>query len=826
VSHDLLTEAKRRLSLAAIMEQLGFGDRAQKSARCMFHDDSSASFSFYFGEDGEEHWKCHAGCGQGDAIAFLAKHLGLSNSDACREYIRRAGVLPPPPPPAPQLPPQAPPPIPPSFNWQPCVDAFTPEHQVKLAAWRGYTPEFVEWLHRQGLIGVFDGDRIAFPVRGAAGNVVGCHYRLKDDGSWRYYPTGTHTSPFIIGDVTTAKTAYVFESPWDMLATLDQLQHHVQLLADTAFISTRGATNGRLLADLFPVCVAVHAFGQNDAAGQKWLAAVALNCGIKTVQAITPSPHKDLNDWVKAGATRADIEAAIAAAQPIVISTGPNLHASPPQNVSKPVIQLPDQTDEPETAPFPLDSLPPSMARMIAAVARTERVPVALPAICALAVLSAAIGAGLEVASGPNRVTRANLYLLGSAESGSGKSETFRIIALPLLDYQARQIENWKQTTLVKIQSEIGVLKREIIALERKAAKAPDTMERARLIGELEYKRLDENRLAGQAAMPCIIAQDVTTERLAVLLRDNREVTFSASADARKLVDNLMGRYNPGKTTDESLYLSGYSGDYVRVDRQGRETIVLSKPCLTLCWLTQPDLLGTMLNEESLSASGFLPRLLVCQTNAAPRRIDGEPQVLSESLRDQWTQLIADLLSVFHSAAKPSLITPTPEAVSVLNAFHNFIVDRRFADLADVGAFAARYAENAWRLSVVFHAAVWAGEAASHPLAAETAASAVRIVEWFASQQLNLLAKGRRQAAEKVETEIFKLLETNGQRKAQDYTTAREVHRARIMPTADAARALLARMEVGGLLTGEDIIPPRGGKATRIYRAVKNPVPS
>jgi dCTP deaminase len=29
--------------------------------------------------------------------------------------------------------------------------------------------------------------------------------------------------------------------------------------------------------------------------------------------------------------------------------------------------------------------------------------------------------------------------------------------------------------------------------------------------------------------MPCIIAQDVTTERLDVLLRDNREVIFSAS---------------------------------------------------------------------------------------------------------------------------------------------------------------------------------------------------------------------------------------------------------------------------------------------------------
>ena len=63
------------------------------------------------------------------------------------------------------------------------------------------------------------------------------------------------------------------------------------------------------------------------------------------------------------------------------------------------------------------------------------------------------------------------------------------------------------------------------------------------MLGELEFKLARKDDLARRAAMPCIIAQNVTTERLAVLLRDNREVVFSASADARKLVDNLLGRY-------------------------------------------------------------------------------------------------------------------------------------------------------------------------------------------------------------------------------------------------------------------------------------------
>jgi hypothetical protein len=101
---------------------------------------------------------------------------------------------------------------------------------------------------------------------------------------------------------------------------------------------------------------------------------------------------------------------------------------------------------------------------------------------------------------------------------------------------------------------------------------------------------------------------------------------------------------------------------------------------------------------------------------------------------------------------------------------------------------------------------------------------------------LNVLARSRRQAAAKVEDEVLELLNDRLQGKHLepeerqrgcliDYVTPRNVHRARIVPTADAAKALLARMEVDGLLAGQDITPAHGGKTTRIYRVVKNPVP-
>ena len=54
---DLLAHAKQCLPLSALMVQLGFADRPKKSARCPFHEDSSASSSLYVGDDGEERWK-------------------------------------------------------------------------------------------------------------------------------------------------------------------------------------------------------------------------------------------------------------------------------------------------------------------------------------------------------------------------------------------------------------------------------------------------------------------------------------------------------------------------------------------------------------------------------------------------------------------------------------------------------------------------------------------------------------------------------------------------------------------------------------------------
>lgn len=827
---DLLALAKPRLRLSALMALLGLGEHAKKSARCPFHDDSSASFSLFVGEDGEEHWKCFAGCGHGDAIDFLAKVRGSSNPDACREFIKLAGVTLAP---SPLSGPNSTTSTQPPFDWQRCVIALSADPRQKLADWRGYTVEFVVWLSARNLIGLFDGERIAFAVHDSQGEVIGCHFRLKEDGTWRYAPTGTRAAPLTIGDVGMAKatgTRSVRETAAIMLAITGG-----SASSGNGAASDSSGSSGNVMDGFGTPCGGAHWRSGMESQATGCAAAMARWISSAVAPAFVQSFGSLCGDGVTTWTHLQPQCAATAESHrspgrtPVLgfgLSFCPNAHTTA-SGAHSPASNLPFSEPRVMTAAVSagMERCQPSLSATAQKSHCDSKARIVLPAVCALGVVSAAIGAGLEVSSGPNRVTRANLYFLASAESGSGKSETFRLIAAPLVDHQTRLLETWRLKTSPQLQSEIRVLDKEIAALERKAAKSGDPMERERLRGELEFKLASKDEITARAAMPCVIAQDVTTERLAVLLRDNRERVFSASADARKLVDNLLGRYSPGNTTDESLYLSGYSGDFLRVDRQGRDSVVLNKPCLSLCWFIQPDLLAMMLGEQSLSASGFLPRLLICDTRATPRKIESEPQILSESVRDQWIQLVANLMATFHAADKSHRIVPTPAALAVLNDYHNCIVERRAEDLADVGAFAARYAENAWRLAVVLHAAQWASEAGHQALAAETAAHAVRVVEWFVVSQLNILAKGRHAAAAEMEDEVLQLIKSSRARKSQDFVTARAVNRARIVATAEAAKRLLARMETDGLLFGEDITPAHGGKTVRIFRCVQNPVP-
>jgi CHC2 zinc finger/Protein of unknown function (DUF3631) len=294
-----IDEAKVKLSLVAVMYELGLGAHAKKSARCPFHDDEHPSFSVFKNKSAAFVFKCHACGAAGDQIDFIERYKNISRGEAIKLFLEKAGVRPsasqrkssngskP-------------------FDWQQCGAELRPKDVVRLGNERWYSRDFCSWLREKKLVGSHNGS-FAFPV-GHNGTVVGAHYRL-EDGSWRYHPQGIKTAPLIIGDLSVAKRLHVLESQFDAFALADRTDLYQD--ANVAFIATRGAGNAALVKGLIPENASVCAWPQNDAAGEKWYDDLTAHAGAKVARAVVPKPFKDVNEWTSAGASAEDIFAVL-----------------------------------------------------------------------------------------------------------------------------------------------------------------------------------------------------------------------------------------------------------------------------------------------------------------------------------------------------------------------------------------------------------------------------------------------------------------------------------------------------------------------------------
>jgi hypothetical protein len=467
---------------------------------------------------------------------------------------------------------------------------------------------------------------------------------------------------------------------------------------------------------------------------------------------------------------------------------------------------------EPQAQPFPLRCLSLICQPMARAICRTVRVLESLPGCCILGILSAAIGKGLQVGSGPNRVTRGNVYILATAESGSGKSEAFRHAAKPLFDFEAEQVTTWKAEVKPELLAERKVVEAEIAKLIKSVGNVKGSTEREEIREELKEKQAALDIVEAKLRTPVLSCEDVTGEKLAVLLAHNGEQIASLSADAVAIVNILLGRYNKLDRTDEGIYLKAFSGVPCKVDRQSRESILVESPCLAALWLTQPDKLESLLAERSLSDGGLIPRILACHTHCEAREIVKDTPEISVTVENTYAALIRSLIETYRLADEPFTIEPTSEALEAMNAHHNDIVRRRRGDLRDVNIYAARWNEQAWRIAVVLHAAQHGPRAHEHKLAIGVANRAIELAEWFASQQLEILSASRDKVRREIRDGVLSILDEKPKG-----ISARDVQRRRIVRNADEAHALLASMEADGELSGHDEQPQGGGHVTRTF---------
>ena len=394
---------------------------------------------------------------------------------------------------------------------------------------------------------------------------------------------------------------------------------------------------------------------------------------------------------------------------------------------------------------FPLDCLPIAMRQIAEEVSRATLAPISLSAACALGAVSAALGAGLEVDTGGGESLRGNLFIMAAAESGTGKSRAFNAVVAPLKDFERDLLLSWNDNHKPSLAAELLVLEQELNMRQKGAKGGKDQLDRDARIKEIARLNKAIATLKNKLVEPRMIVSDATKEALAsILARGKNEAVASMNGEARGCLDVLCGRYN--SMTDEGVYLAGYTGDSLTFDRVNREPVLLKRPCLSLLWLFQPDKIAQLTGTEAFTAGGLMPRCLIFNSRARPQEEPVNRYAVPKIVSEIWSNLVIKLAENFHERDKPVIVQTSPEAAEVFREYHNTIVGRRNnGDLSDVSSYAARWAENAWRIALVLHAGAHLDLAFNHPLQAETAKKAIAIMNWFTDRQLEILGSVREQ---------------------------------------------------------------------------------
>ena len=441
---------------------------------------------------------------------------------------------------------------------------------------------------------------------------------------------------------------------------------------------------------------------------------------------------------------------------------------------------------ENESHRFPVESLPENLRGMVEEIVRVALVPESLAVVNVLGFVSSSIGGGLLIDSGGGRLTPANLFLLGIAESGTGKGQAFSLASRPFVEVEAEELHHWETEDLPAVKKDLRLIEKDFKRLEKSLDKQSDTLAReglARELQDLERRKADlEKALASE---PGLSVADITKEKLAITLEGQPgQALASLSPDGRGVIDVLMGKYAKGKESDEDLYLSAYSRERVKVARMSRPPVNLTTPCLAILWLIQPDKARRLTESEAITESGLLPRFLICDTKAESMDEPEDPPAPNHQTLEAWARLIRDLLETFRANGEiPTTIRAEREARSIIVGFKNEsnARTRESNDLRDVASFVARWAENAWRVALVLHAAEHGRETGRHDLTADTARRAVEIVKWFCQEQLKILAPMRSERNRGRLTRLLSILaDHHGKRTLRDLANSHGFRKAEV----------------------------------------------
>jgi putative DNA primase/helicase len=357
--------------------------------------------------------------------------------------------------------------------------------------------------------------------------------------------------------------------------------------------------------------------------------------------------------------------------------------------------------------PYPLDALPNTVRAAVEEVAGFVKAPLPMVASSALAALSLAIQAHVDIKRAEKLHGPTGLFLLTIADSGERKSTCDGFFTKAIRDYEAEQAEAAKPV-LKRYKADIEAWEAKRSGIKDKIrhlakdSKPTDGMEAA--LRELEQDKPEPPRV------PRLMYADATPEALAHGLAKQWPSGGVVSAEA----GIVFGSHGMGKDSvmrNLATLNQLWDGTSLTIDRRTSESFTVQGARLTVALQVQEPTLREFFSKSGALArgTGFLARFLVSWPASTQGYRPFTEAPANWPALAAFNHRLAEILGQpvpmdDDGALTPAMLSLSPEAKRAWVEYHDAIESElaNGGELYDVRDVASKSADNAARLAALF----------------------------------------------------------------------------------------------------------------------------
>lgn len=258
----------------------------------------------------------------------------------------------------------------------------------------------------------------------------------------------------------------------------------------------------------------------------------------------------------------------------------------------------------PRPPAMPEDIIPGPVGDMVKAVSCFTETPYELAAGLSLVAVASAVAGKYEVQVRQGYSEPLNLMVVTALETSNRKTALVEAL------FEPHRV--WERTAYELVKPEIDRVSAKNTAIETRVkrlhsdyAKAGNPDERQGILSEIQEAMEEKEPLP---VSPRVYFDDITPEHMGTMaaLHNGRIALIS---DEGGIFDILAGRYSTNGAPNLDLFLKGYSGSSVRVDRGSREPVIIDNPAISLGISPQPETLVRLGAMPGFRARGVLGRI-------------------------------------------------------------------------------------------------------------------------------------------------------------------------------------------------------------------------